>query len=96
MHNNAQEPRPPSTPRQSPPSPLRSPPSAHAHDERLDPGTGTCDSAAAPVFLSTATDAVTDPPPPHSPPYRRVADAQMQDDKHGASTPLSPLRAPPI
>ncbi|KAJ7897786.1 hypothetical protein B0H13DRAFT_813830 [Mycena leptocephala] len=58
--------------------------------------TGTCDLAAVPAFLSTAADAVTAPtPPPRSPPYRRVTDAQMQD-KRGTSTSLSPLRAPPI
>ncbi|KAJ7913725.1 hypothetical protein B0H13DRAFT_2325979 [Mycena leptocephala] len=47
------------------------------------------------IHLRYVVDAVINPPPPLSPPYRRIIDARMQD-KHGASTSLSPLSAPPI
>jgi hypothetical protein len=106
MHNNAQEPTPPSSILQIVPNPahrgnLRRRPFVHLRQRTPTTSaptrrTGTCDLAAAPTFLSTAADAANDPPPPHSPPYRRVADAQMQDDKHGASTSLSRLSTPPI
>ncbi|KAJ7799261.1 hypothetical protein B0H13DRAFT_2391177 [Mycena leptocephala] len=66
--------------RQSLPSPLRSPPSAHAHDERLDPAHANLrfgGGASVPQHRRTR------------PPYRHATDAKMQGDKHGASTSLS-------
>ncbi|KAJ7895406.1 hypothetical protein B0H13DRAFT_2338898 [Mycena leptocephala] len=65
---------------QSPPSPFRSPPSAHAHNKRLDPAHANLrlgGGASVPQHRRTR------------PSYRHVTNAQMQGDKHGASTSLS-------